>query len=209
MELMHTKMRGVFALTHILFAAGFFVLALSGTLSETVGWGYVGAAGILAGGAFLVCSRTAREFVLFYEWWHYVLFLDLSVAHFLGGVLDGDFWLFVFWTPFVCALALVLRFRPGWYVRAFTVLVTLGFVGEPPLGCIAYGIRETRSYGECVAAKYRAWAPMIGVVGAVMLDGLARTVAKHTMVRRAFGGSRDPPSRIRAWKDQGHEGGTR
>ena len=184
---MHTKAPWVVALLHIVLGAGFLLLGLSGTLSETLGWGFVVGGAMYAPNFFVpLFNMTARQYVVFVQWYIPLICLTFSVAFVMEGSASGDFFFFVLWTPLQIAMCLVLRFRPGWHLLASTAIPLLGCVVTPPVRCIA----STNLAASCVATEYRTWAPVIGIFGWIMLDHLAKTLAKHTMARRAFKASR-------------------
>ena len=191
LELMHTTIPWFHVLVCVALCAVFLLLAFAGPFSTTVGRGFLTAAGMYAGGAFLPFCRTARQFVYWFQWWTPLIFLTFSVAFFLDGFTGGDLFMFVFWTPLLSAVSLILRFRPGWYLRAFSAICLVGFVVQPLVQCIDYGFLETSSYGECAATEYRTWWPMVGVFGLMTLVQLAQTLAKHAMARRAKKASMD------------------
>ena len=175
----------------IAFGAIFLLFALSGAFSETAGRVIFVAAAMLAGAAFLpVCSRTARQYVAFLQWWIPLIYMTFLVAFLFEGWATRDFLFFIFWTPLFSAISLVLQFRPGWYLRASSAISLLGFVVQPPVWCIASANLEASYSGECFTTQYQATAPIIGVCGLILLDQLAKTLAKHTMARRAFKASR-------------------
>jgi hypothetical protein len=190
LELFFTFLPWVFQSLCVAFGVGFVLLALSGIFSEDGATVFIVGGGYLVSGVFLpFFTRTARQFVAAVQWWLVPTFLIWLVGCFVDGWASGDFFFFCFWTPLFTAIVLVLAFRPGWYLRAFTLVFLLGCVALPPLRCIvSWG--TTSSYGECVATGYQIWGPVAGVLGAQLLGALAQMWAKHTMASRALKASR-------------------